>query len=75
MHADEAAALANFGCEGGAFQIEAGADAFWPGQVLSAYGHKVTSAAMTSGLHTIVRRGGVLEGGADPRREGVALGD
>lgn len=75
LHADEAAALANFGSEGGPFQIEAGADAFWPGQVLSAYGHKVTSAVMTSGVHTIVRRGGMLEGGADPRREGVALGD
>ncbi len=75
LHADEAAALANFGSEGGAFQIEAGPEAFWPGQVLSTYGHKVTSAAMTSGIHTIVRRDGRLEGGADPRREGVALGD
>jgi gamma-glutamyltranspeptidase len=31
---------------------------------------------MTSGTHIIVLRGdGVLEGGADPRREGVARGD
>jgi gamma-glutamyltranspeptidase/glutathione hydrolase len=30
---------------------------------------------MTSGLHAIERRGGTLYGAADPRREGVALGD
>jgi gamma-glutamyltranspeptidase len=28
---------------------------------------------MTSGLHGIMIRGGRLEGGADPRREGVVL--
>jgi len=30
---------------------------------------------MTSGIHAIAVRDGHLEGGADPRREGVALGD
>jgi gamma-glutamyltranspeptidase/glutathione hydrolase len=30
---------------------------------------------MTSGLHIVTRRNGILEGGADPRREGVAVGD
>lgn len=30
---------------------------------------------MTSGLHAIHSRDGRLFGGADPRREGVALGD
>jgi gamma-glutamyltranspeptidase len=30
---------------------------------------------MTSGLHVIINREKYLEGGADPRREGVALGD
>lgn len=43
---------------------------------LSAMGHEVERAAMTSGLHIIRHRDdGTLEGGADPRREGVALGD
>ena len=30
---------------------------------------------MTSGTHVLARRNGRIEGGADPRREGVALGD
>ena len=42
---------------------------------LQARGHRVTVAPLNSGLHAIVvdRRG--LWGGADARREGVALGD
>ena len=47
---------------------------------LIADGHDVTLAAETSGLHAIqvIRRAGgrvQLLGGADPRREGEALGD
>jgi len=30
---------------------------------------------MNTGVHIIVRHGDTLEGGADMRREGVALGD
>ncbi|MEQ1715770.1 MAG: gamma-glutamyltransferase [Hyphomicrobium sp.] len=75
MAADEAAALANFGSEGGAFQIEAGTPAFWLDVSLKSMGHQVGHEVMTSGVHTIVKRSGRLEGGADPRREGVALGD
>ena len=37
--------------------------------------HSVSFRTMTSGLHGIVVGSGVLTGGADPRREGVALGD
>jgi gamma-glutamyltranspeptidase/glutathione hydrolase len=75
MRADDAAALANFGSEGGAFQLEAGQPAFWLDEMLKSYGHQVGHEVMTSGVHTIVKRDGYLEGGADPRREGVALGD
>ncbi|MEQ9317056.1 MAG: gamma-glutamyltransferase, partial [Henriciella sp.] len=40
---------------------------------LSAMGYKVDErSGENSGLHTIVVRDGYLEGGADPRREGVA---
>lgn len=47
---------------------------------LRALGHTVNTAAQSSGISTIVRRSNTrgdfyLEGGADPRREGVVLGD
>jgi gamma-glutamyltranspeptidase/glutathione hydrolase len=43
---------------------------------LTAMGHEVAGKAMTSGLHIIrVLPDGTVEGGADPRREGIALGD
>ncbi|MBK0400924.1 gamma-glutamyltransferase [Limibaculum sp. M0105] len=42
---------------------------------LEAMGHTVEEAEMTSGLHIITRTADGWEGGADPRREGVALGD
>ena len=46
---------------------------------LRAIGHTVSVAAQSSGIGTVVKaqRSGVtvLEGGADPRREGLTLGD
>jgi gamma-glutamyltranspeptidase/glutathione hydrolase len=43
---------------------------------LAAMGHEIGKKVMTSGLHLLLTRpDGTLEGGADPRREGVALGD
>lgn len=42
---------------------------------LRAMGHKVRVRALNSGLHGIAIKGGRLTGGADHRREGVALGD
>jgi gamma-glutamyltranspeptidase / glutathione hydrolase len=47
---------------------------------LRALGHTVNAAQQSSGIGTIVRRSNpqgyyYLEGGADPRREGVVLGD
>jgi gamma-glutamyltranspeptidase/glutathione hydrolase len=43
---------------------------------LRALGHTVSTAHFASGIATIVRGpDGVLAGGADPRREGVVLGD
>jgi gamma-glutamyltranspeptidase/glutathione hydrolase len=42
---------------------------------LRALGHTVSVAAQSSGVSTIIRTGGTLVGGADPRREGLALGD
>lgn len=84
-----AAALANFGNRGRAFEIEydpslatatvlapwTTVPSIWRGIRLRALGHRVRPDLMTSGLHIVERRDGVLYGGADPRREGVARGD
>ncbi len=42
---------------------------------LEALGHKVAVRPLTSGLHGIMVTEGGLTGGADKRREGVAMGD
>jgi gamma-glutamyltranspeptidase / glutathione hydrolase len=70
-----ATALANFGSTGGAFLIEPGEA--WNGlaEGMSKLGHEVERFEFTSGLAIIAVTPDGLEGGADPRREGVALGD
>ena len=72
--------LPNFGSRNGATELEAGL--FSPGlkQALKDKGHALNELDMTSGVQAIVRtrdaQGKVsLSGGADPRREGEALGD
>jgi gamma-glutamyltranspeptidase/glutathione hydrolase len=42
---------------------------------LTAMGHQVRTVRFDSGVNGILRVNGGYEGGADPRREGVALGD
>jgi gamma-glutamyltranspeptidase/glutathione hydrolase len=71
----EATALANFGSTGGAFLLEPGQewDALADGMVK--LGHEVERFPFTSGLAIIAVTPDGFEGGADPRREGVALGD
>jgi gamma-glutamyltranspeptidase/glutathione hydrolase len=69
-----AVSLHRMGSRNGPTEIENGADPAWA-EGLGRLGHKVQSLEMTSGLHVIWRRPGGLAGGADPRREGVALGD
>ena len=70
-----ATALANFGSTGGAFLLEPGAawDALAEG--MGRLGHEVQRFDFTSGLAIVAVTPDGLEGGADPRREGVALGD
>ncbi len=76
LDAQAAADLPNFGSRNGPLEIERDlAGSLLPLQ-MKALGHEVRIDAMTSGTHIIVARPGHrLEGGADPRREGVALGD
>jgi len=70
-----AAGLANFGSVGDAVLLEPGARWDQLAQDMSGRGHEVKRIDLTSGLHIIAVKPDGLEGGADPRREGVALGD
>lgn len=56
-------------------ELEAGTEAERLAPLLEARGHRVTVRALASGLQAIVISARGLEGGADRRREGVALGD
>ena len=58
----------------GATELEANTALERIGPALEALGHEVHIRPLVSGLHAIRRVGSGLEGGADPRREGVALG-
>jgi gamma-glutamyltranspeptidase/glutathione hydrolase len=71
----QAAALVNFGSTGDAVAIEPGAEWNNLANALESLGHNVQRAELVSGLHIIAVTKDGLEGGADPRREGVALGD
>ncbi|MBO0740792.1 MAG: gamma-glutamyltransferase family protein [Hyphomicrobiaceae bacterium] len=76
LDAQAATALMNFGSRGGPFEIEIDQpSAIWHALKMKPYGHRVSADLLTSGTHVIVVRRGALEGGADPRREGVARGD
>jgi gamma-glutamyltranspeptidase/glutathione hydrolase len=75
LDAAQAAALVNFGSTAEKFLLEPGADWDTLATGLAAMGHDVQRRELTSGLHIIAVTPEGLEGGADPRREGVALGD
>ncbi|WP_420012829.1 gamma-glutamyltransferase [Tateyamaria sp.] len=58
----------------GTFDVEEGTEAEGLAPALEAMGFEVNVRGLNSGLHAIAI-GDVLQGGADPRREGIALGD
>jgi gamma-glutamyltranspeptidase / glutathione hydrolase len=66
--------LPNRGSRNGPTEIEKGTELEGLSATLKAMGHDVRVIDMTSGLQGIRRVNGGLEGGADPRREGVARG-
>ena len=75
-----AISLPNFGSRNGATELEAGLFSPALKQALKDKGHALSEIDMTSGIQAIVltrdAQGKVrLSGGADPRREGAALGD
>ena len=57
----------------GTYDVEAGTSAEALTAPLTEMGFEVNARALTSGLHAI-SIGETLKGGADPRREGIALG-
>ena len=76
----QAISLPNFGSRNGPTELERGQFGPYMAEALKARGHDVREIDMASGLQGIVRvrlpNGSVgWAGGADPRREGVALGD
>jgi gamma-glutamyltranspeptidase/glutathione hydrolase len=75
LDAADAAALLNFGSTGDAVVIEPWTEWNNLATALESLGHKVQRVELTSGMHIIAVTKEGLEGGADPRREGVALGD
>jgi len=69
-----AVALPHYASRNGPTELERGTEAEKLGATLQALGHEVRAVDMTSGLHGIVRTPQGWQGGADPRREGVARG-
>ena len=70
----EAIELPNMGSRNGPTEIEKGTGLEGVQAALRSMGHEVRVIEMTSGLQAIRRTGAGWEGGADPRREGVARG-
>lgn len=75
LDAQRAIDLPNFGSFNGPTVLEKGR---FPAATLDALrtrGHTVNEIDMTSGLQAIQRQGSGWYGGADPRREGIVMGD
>jgi gamma-glutamyltranspeptidase/glutathione hydrolase len=75
LNAQQAINLPNFGSLGGPVLLEQGRFERATVQALQARGHTVQEVALPSGLQAIERTAAGFFGGADPRREGVVMGD
>ncbi|MEE2761027.1 MAG: gamma-glutamyltransferase [Pseudomonadota bacterium] len=75
MDIQKAVDLPHFVNRNGATDLEIGTIVTALKPALEAAGHRVRERKMTSGLHAVEVRNGQLMGAADPRREGVAVGD
>ena len=70
-----AVSLPHVGTVGTRLELEAGTPAASLATAMQARGHQVDVREMNSGLQAIIITPNGLLGGADPRREGVAIGD
>jgi len=80
MDVQTAVGMANFGSRNGPTEVEKGLVTPQLVESLRGMGHQVAEIEMTSGTQAIMRKAAPngrmgWAGGADPRREGVALGD
>ncbi len=73
MNMQAAIALPHHVNLGGTLELEAGTRLVGQAEKLRALGHKLLIGEQLSGLHGIRFTAGGLDGGADPRREGVVL--
>ncbi|MEQ8604268.1 MAG: gamma-glutamyltransferase [Marivibrio sp.] len=71
----EAVELPHYLNRNGPLELEEGTDAATLADEMAARGYEVEVKSMTSGLHGIEIIAGQLIGGADPRREGRAIGE
>lgn len=74
LNPQQAAALPHAVNRFGSYDLEAGTSAEALAPELEGMGYETNTRALTSGLH-IISIGDTLQGGADPRREGIALGE
>lgn len=70
----QAAALPHAVNRFGTYDLEEGTSAAALAEGLAAIGYETNTRGLTSGLH-LIAIGDRLQGGADPRREGIALGE
>lgn len=75
MDPQQAVDFGNFGSRNGPTELESGTEAEAWKPALEAKGHEVRLLEMTSGTQAIVKTPEGFLGGADGRREGVAIGD
>ncbi|OYX01399.1 MAG: gamma-glutamyltransferase [Bosea sp. 32-68-6] len=75
MDPQAAVDLGNFGSRNGPTELEKGTEAEGWKAALEAKGHEIRLIDMTSGIQAIVKTPEGFLGGADGRREGVAIGD
>ena len=75
MDPQQAVDFGNFGSRNGPTELEKGTEAEAWKAALEAKGHEIRLLEMTSGTQAIVKTPEGFLGGADGRREGVAIGD
>ncbi len=71
----DAVAMGHFVNRNGGTDLEAGRPIAEMEAVLASRGHEVKVRDLNSGLHVIAVDGDRLVGAADPRREGVVIGE